>query len=131
MRREGLLHARLAAVIAGMGHGDVLVIADCGLPVPQGVECIDLAVSPGVPAFLDVLAAVSGDLVAERFVLADELLARDAVLPIAIRALFPDASESHCSHEEFKRLTQTAAAIIRTGEFTPYANVALIGGVAF
>ncbi|MFM8593262.1 MAG: RbsD/FucU domain-containing protein, partial [Chloroflexota bacterium] len=64
MRREGLLHARLAAVIAGMGHGDVLVIADCGLPVPQGVECIDLAVSPGVPAFLDVLAAVSGDLVA-------------------------------------------------------------------
>lgn len=131
MRRTGLLHAQLAAVIAAMGHGDTLVIADAGLPIPPGVTCIDLAVSPGVPGVLDVLAAVAGDLVVERFLLADELLARDAMLPIAVRAFFPDASEDHAPHETFKQHSRTAAAIVRTGEFTPYANVLLVAGVPF
>ena len=131
MRRTGLLHAQLAAVIAAMGHGDTLVIADAGLPIPPGVTCIDLAVSPGVPGVLDVLAAVAGDLVVERFLLADELLARDAMLPIAVRAFFPDAKEDHAPHETFKQHSRTAAAIVRTGEFTPYANVLLVAGVPF
>jgi D-ribose pyranase len=34
-------------------------------------------------------------------------------------------------HVEFKRLTQNARAVIRTGEFTYYANVILVAGVAF
>ena len=131
MRRTGLLHAQLAAVIAAMGHGDTLVIADAGLPIPPGVTCIDLAVSPGVPGVLEVLAAVAGDLVVERFLLADELLARDAMLPIAVRAFFPDASEDHAPHDAFKQRSRGAAAIVRTGEFTPYANVLLVAGVPF
>ncbi len=131
MRRTGLLHAQLAAVIAAMGHGDTLVIADAGLPIPPGVTCIDLAVSPGVPGVLDLLAAVAGDLVVERFLLADELLARDAMLPIAVRAFFPDASEDHAPHDAFKQRSRGAAAIVRTGEFTPYANVLLVAGVPF
>jgi len=131
MRRTGLLHAQLAAVIAAMGHGDTLVIADAGLPIPPGVTCIDLAVSPGVPGVLEVLAAVAGDLVVERFLLADELLARDAMLPIAVRAIFPDASEDHAPHDAFKQRSRGAAAIVRTGEFTPYANVLLVAGVPF
>jgi D-ribose pyranase len=35
------------------------------------------------------------------------------------------------SHEEFKKATGDAKAIIRTGEFTPYANVILKSGVVF
>jgi len=35
------------------------------------------------------------------------------------------------SHEELKRLSQKAAAVVRTGEFTPYANVILYSGVVF
>jgi len=35
------------------------------------------------------------------------------------------------SHDEFKRMTQQARAVVRTGEFTPYANVILISGVVF
>ena len=34
-------------------------------------------------------------------------------------------------HEEFKRLTRSSEAIVRTGECTPYANVILKSGVAF
>ena len=35
------------------------------------------------------------------------------------------------SHDEFKRLTQQARVMVRTGECTPYANVILVAGVTF
>jgi D-ribose pyranase len=35
------------------------------------------------------------------------------------------------SHEEFKRLVARAKGVIRTGECTPYANIALVAGVTF
>ncbi|GAH44824.1 unnamed protein product, partial [marine sediment metagenome] len=34
-------------------------------------------------------------------------------------------------HEELKQLTHSAKAVVRTGEFTPYANVILVSGVVF
>lgn len=131
MKKSGLLNARLAAIVAGMGHTDLLVIADAGLPVPPGVECIDLAVTGGVPALLDVLTAVAGELQVERFVLAEELLACPSPLPDAVRALVPGAAEETLTHAEFKALTRNARAVVRTGEFSPYANVVLEAGVVF
>ena len=35
------------------------------------------------------------------------------------------------SHEELKAMSQKAVAVIRTGEFTPYANIILKSGVVF
>ena len=34
-------------------------------------------------------------------------------------------------HEELKRLTASARAVVRTGETTPFANVVLVAGVTF
>jgi D-ribose pyranase len=34
-------------------------------------------------------------------------------------------------HERFKELTHQAAAVIRSGECTPYANIILVSGVVF
>ena len=36
MKRTALLHSELSQVIATMGHGDMLVIGDAGLPIPDG-----------------------------------------------------------------------------------------------
>ncbi|UGA40883.1 hypothetical protein JOS77_31500 [Chromobacterium haemolyticum] len=49
-----------------MGHTDSLVIADCGLPIPPGVECIDLSLRLGVPEFPSVLDSILADFKAER-----------------------------------------------------------------
>ena len=54
MKKTPLLNVALSRVIAGMGHGDILVIGDAGLPVPPGVEMIDLAITPGLPDFASV-----------------------------------------------------------------------------
>ena len=35
------------------------------------------------------------------------------------------------SHEELKRLSASAKAVVRTGECTPYANIMLVAGVTF
>lgn len=131
MKKVGVLHHELAATIARMGHGDLLVIADAGLPVPPGVPCIDLAVRCGLPPLLEVARAVASELQVEAITVADELLARDADLPAALREIFPVASFSHLSHHDLKRLSERARAVVRTGECTPYANVVLASGVTF
>ena len=78
MRRSGLLHAELNRVIATMGHTDMLVIADSGLPVPHGVPCIDLAVTAGVPGFSPVFEAIWGELAVEAVTFANEIHAHNA-----------------------------------------------------
>lgn len=34
MKRTALLHADLSRAIAALGHGDMIVIGDAGLPIP-------------------------------------------------------------------------------------------------
>ncbi len=114
MKKTGLLNRPLSEIIAAMGHTDLLVVADAGLP-----------------PLLDVVRAIAGELQVEALTVADELLARDTALPDALRALLPDATPHHVPHEEFKRLTARARAIVRTGECTPYNNVILTSGVIF
>jgi D-ribose pyranase len=131
VKKRGVLHTALSETIAGMGHGDLLVVGDAGLPVPPGVACIDLAVRCGLPPMLDVTRAVAEELQVEEFIVADELLARDDGLPAALRDLFPTARFRHISHRELKRLSRRARAVVRTGECTPYHNVILASGVVF
>ncbi|PAE14687.1 D-ribose pyranase, partial [Virgibacillus sp. 7505] len=58
MKKLGILNRDIARVLASLGHTDLIVIADCGLPIPSGVECIDLSIRLGVPNFVDVLTEV-------------------------------------------------------------------------
>ena len=72
MKRGGILHAELAGALGRLGHTDLIVIGDCGLPRPAGVPVIDLALVFGVPTFEQVLCGVLGEIVVEQAVLADE-----------------------------------------------------------
>ncbi|RED49049.1 D-ribose pyranase [Aestuariispira insulae] len=136
MKRTALLNRDVSALIASLGHLDEIVIADAGLPVPDGVRCIDLAVLAGVPGFFDLLEAVRTELAVEQVVLADEAQGPfrgqlESVLSAwAVEQGKPIAVETQ-SHESFKQRTGRAKAVIRTGETTPYANVILISGVVF
>ena len=131
MKKTTLLHGELSHLIATMGHGDALVIADSGLPVPAGTRCIDLAVTGGVPSFEQVLDAVLAELQVEHATHATELLSRSPATEAALRARLPGTPLTHVPHAAFKELTRGARAIVRTGEFTPYANVILYAGVVF
>ena len=131
MKKTGILNHELSRVIAAMGHTDLLVVSDAGLPVPAGVARVDLAVALGVPPLLDVIRAIASELVVEALTVADELVAGETDLPNALRAFFPGAAYATVSHAEFKAISAHAKAVVRTGEATPYANVILRGGVAY
>lgn len=130
MKKYGILHRELAALIASLGHGDALVVADSGLPVPPEVPCIDLAVCQGVPPFLPVLRAILFEMVVERAVVAQELHNNQNLLQEIASGVSPVQLQA-VPHEQFKALTREARGVIRTGEWTPYANVILYAGVAF
>jgi len=131
MKKSGILHPDLARVIASMGHGDGLCVADAGLPVPEGVARIDLALGPGLPAFLSVLEAILGELAVESAVIAEELPARSPDMHQEITRRLGGATIQAVPHEQFKKLVGGCRAVVRTGEFTPYANVILKSGVVF
>ena len=131
MKKSGLLNHRLSDVVARMGHTQRLVISDAGLPIPPHVERIDLAVVAGSPTVIEILTAIAGELQVEALFFADELTSRDTELPAAVGALFPDAAAWSVPHIEFKRMTESAVAVVRTGECTPYYNVILVSGVTY
>jgi D-ribose pyranase len=132
MKRHGHLNRDVSRVLARMGHTDSLVIADCGLPVPDGIECIDLSIAPGEPAFTRVLDSVLADFKVERAVFATEAKERNPSVAARAARLSGEQVQVHfVTHEALKQLTQQARAVIRTGEATPYANVLLYSGVTF
>ncbi|MCO8168038.1 D-ribose pyranase [Pseudomonas sp. 21LCFQ02] len=134
MKKTPLLNIALSRVIASLGHGDVLLIVDAGMPVPPGVELIDLALTRGVPDFIAALDVVLSEMQVESHVLAREMIEVQPPALQVIETLQIDGQlgrQSWVSHEELKVLSRTAKAIVRTGECQPYSNVALVAGVVF
>ncbi|PWI57135.1 D-ribose pyranase [Sulfoacidibacillus thermotolerans] len=130
MKKSGILHGELSKVIAELGHGQSIVLADYGLPVPREVRVIDLALKVGMPTVFDVLETIL-----------EEMYVESAVLAAPLQELHPQLCARLCeriaapvtfvTHEEFKNLLPFTHTVVRTGEWTSYANVLLRSGVLF
>lgn len=131
MKKSGILNPELAKQIAMMGHFDKVCIADAGLPIPVGATRIDLALVAGLPLLSQVLEALKVDLEVQEVILARETDVTSPAVSNLVEGLWPDAESSRVSHNEFKELLAECRFVIRTGEFTPYANVILVSGVPF
>jgi D-ribose pyranase len=129
LREVAILNPRLLALLAGAGHTDLIVIADAGLPIPSGLEVIDLSLVSGVPSFIQVLDAIRKVLAVESAVMARETRGQAVYGELAPR--LKGLSVEELSHEEFKARLSKARGVIRTGETTPYANLGLVAGVTF
>jgi D-ribose pyranase len=84
MKKTPLLNVALSRLIASLGHGDMVVIGDAGLPVPPGVELIDLALTHGVPDFVSTLNVVLSEMQVESHALAKEIFDKQ---PTALNTL--------------------------------------------
>ena len=147
MKTNGILHNDLARLVARLGHGDMLVITDRGFPFPghEKTECIDVSVGRNLPKFIDVTKVVLEELEIEKVIIADET--KD-VSPHIYKELKDvlflkknkgnDIVEENIPHLKFKDLVLNGSlqgkevkGFVKTGEFTPYANIILISGVDF
>ncbi len=139
MKKGTLLNADISAVVSRLGHTDTLVIADAGLTIPASTQRIDLALTQGTPAFMDVLGVVTAEMQVESAILAIEIKQQNPQLHAQLIAHL-EALQQHqgntisinyTTHEQFKQQTASSRAVIRSGECSPYANVILCAGVTF
>lgn len=126
MYRSVVLNSEISKVLSDLGHGDCIVIGDCGLPVPDGTKKIDLALKAGTPTFKETYEVVTESMYVEKQVFAEEV--SDAGLKAVLDNGIPS---QQVSHEALKALCSDAKAVIRTGETTPFANVVLYSNVFF
>ncbi|MDT8898635.1 MAG: D-ribose pyranase [Thermanaerothrix sp.] len=131
MKKTPLLNTALSELIASLGHGDMVVIADAGLPIPAETYRIDLALTRGVPGFIETVRTVLSEMQVERAIIANETVRVSPQVMQDLQTLLTGVPFEQVSHEELKDLCHRARAVVRTGEFTPYANVILVAGVVF
>ena len=132
MLKGGIFHPQLCRVLAELRHMDTIVIGDAGLPIPKGVERVDLGWRPGDPAYLDVLEEILKHIVVEHATFASEALTVSPEFHKKSLALLPEGLPvDYVPHVELKRQSADAKAIILTGEFTGYTNVILRCGCAY
>lgn len=147
MKTNGILNSELITVMARMGHGDMLVVTDRGFPFPLHdlTWTIDLSVSKNFPRFLDVLAPIVEDFEIEEVIIASETKTVSPAVHEAMLKIFSKKKNKgkeirvrYVPHPEFKDLVlhgaergEPVACFVKTGEFTPYANVILVSSVPF
>lgn len=128
MKKGGIINQPITAVIGGLGHTDTITIADAGLPIPATTQRIDLALTTGVPSFLETLRVVLSEMFVEKAIVAEEMQAISPQIYAAVLEILGETPVELIPHVAFKQETAVSRAIIRTGEFTPYANIILVAG---
>lgn len=133
MKKNGILNSEISRILSYMGHTDCIAVGDCGLPVPDETERIDLALAFGIPTFMQTLKVVADDMKIEKIILAEEIKENNPKILHEIEELFKDSNveTEFVSHSQLKEQTKKCKAVIRTGETTPYANIILQSGCIF
>ncbi|HBU13325.1 MAG TPA: D-ribose pyranase [Clostridiales bacterium] len=155
MKKTGILNPQLAELVASMGHGDILMIGDRGIPFPQHEEtvCIDLSIKQGMPTVKDVMEVVLSELEIESVIMAKETKEKN---PKNYKEFMDVLSGvKNCGnaivveeipHYDAKNLWLNGApmdpdvidtwgreikGVVRTGDFAPFSYIMLVAGVDF
>jgi D-ribose pyranase len=139
MKKGKVLNNEMSHVISTLGHTDTITVGDCGLPIPEHVKRIDLALTLGIPSFIETLSVVLSEQYIEKITIAKELKKENEAIYKEVMDLIVATEKSQnnkieiveVDHEAFKKKTEESKAIVRTGEITPYSNIILHSGVVF
>ena len=131
MRKVGIINPEVIKWISKVGHTDMILIADAGLPIPVNIPLIDLSFIEGQVPFMLVLKEILKELLVENVIIAEETEKNSKELFYEIEEEIKGYKKIICNHEELKNISENVKVIIRTGEFTPYANIILQAGVPF
>jgi D-ribose pyranase len=128
VKKTGIINGPISSIIAHLEHTDTLCIADAGLPTPATTQRIDLALKPGVPGFLETLDVILEEMFVEKAYVSESIETVSPHIYKGIQERLPGVPIEALPHAEFKQTSGQSKAIIRTGEFTPYALVILVAG---
>jgi D-ribose pyranase len=118
MKKTALINSEISHVIASLGHTDMIVIADAGLPISAETHRIDL----------DTLKVLMEEMHVEKALVSEEVKNVSPQIYASICSQLGDIPIEAIQHRDIKLLTGSAKAVTRTGEFAPYGNVILVSG---
>jgi D-ribose pyranase len=129
MKELGILNRDIAALISCQGHGDLLMVADAGFAIPQGIKVIDLSITENVPSVMDVLRELGKYFSVEKIFMSRETRELNPSHFRMVSHIFGDHVEvEDMAHKDLKQLSREVKGVIRTGDFTSYGNVILVSG---
>ncbi len=129
MKEVGIVNREIAAAISIQGHGDLLMVVDAGFPIPLGVEVIDISLAENKPMVMEVLAELNKFFSVEKLIMAKQTKDVNPSLFRNMSVAFGDNIEVEIiDHTELKKLSKEVKTVIRTGDFTAYANILIVSG---
>lgn len=131
MKKGGILNRDLNEALAGIGHGDIIMIVDAGFPIPNNRgKRIDLAITKDYPDICKVLEAITGDFIYEACFIAEEQKQYNPKLYSKISTLILRCKVSTVPHTEILQdISAKASVFVRTGSFEPWGNIVLYSGI--
>lgn len=131
MKKGGILNKSLNEAINCMGHGDIMVIADAGLPMPEGIyKEVDLAITKDYPDIITILKLILGEFIYEKCIVAKEQKLYNPMLFNRISSLIDRCQVETVPHSEIiEDLRKKAKVFVRTGAFMPWGNIILYSGI--
>ncbi|MBX5317560.1 D-ribose pyranase [Staphylococcus caprae] len=134
MKKTEVLNSHISQAISTLGHYDLLTINDAGMPIPNDDKRIDVAVTKGLPRFIDVLGNVLTEVEIQKIYLAEEIKTHNSKQLKAIKQLINEhVIIEFIPHSKMKEMLQSPLnkGNIRTGETTPFSNIILESNVTF
>jgi len=131
MKTGGILHPELLEVIGAAGHGDVILLADAGLRIPERRRRLDLGVTCGVPTMAQVVEALVPELVVEAAMVATEFEDWNPEVYADVVGRLPVVPGALPHQELMADMAERAFAYVKTGECSAYSSVALVCGVNY
>jgi D-ribose pyranase len=131
MKKGGILNPAICSLLAELGQSDELLIVDAAYPLPNDLHVIDLTLTPGIPRLLDVLRAVTEELVVDSIAVPLEIKDFSPRIYQEILKIVGETDVDEVPFHEFKEQGLEVKGIIRSAEFSPYASVRITAGSAF
>ena len=131
MKRIGTLKSRVSAVVAQMGHPDLIAIVDLTFLLLPLWSAPILRSSQACPVSSMSWKSLSPEFCVEEVIVATEMRSQNPELHSKLAKDFRDVRLSEASHEELKLRSASCKAIVGTGECKPYANILLRSGATF
>ena len=131
MKKGGILNPAICSLLAELGQSDALLIVDAAYPLPTDGHVIDLTLTPGIPRLLDVLRAVTEELVIDTIAVPSEIKDFSPRIYQEILKIVGETDIEDVPFQEFKEQAIDVKGIIRSAEFSPYASVRIVAGSAF
>ena len=128
MLEKGIINRGIAKLIAEQGHGDLLMVVDAGFAIPKGLDVIDLSLSENIPSVTDVMCELSKFYSVEQIIIAEETKKHNPSLIEKVNKIWNNPDDKYIPHTELKTLSSRVKGIIRTGDFTSFANFILVSG---